>query len=214
MRRVATEIPYELGIYEHRCYVRFWCTNGFWRIYILSERCQLNEETTTLTTQRNAVSFAVYLDDGRLLLQVRGFFSPDGQPVSNAGMLSINGGGMESDDRAAELLREIHEELGIEFDRSDIGSRIRYLGDVLDVTAGRICHVHRLLEGYRQLLTDLPPGEAVRILLDPEGLGRVAVWREDLDILVAQGRLTPISVAILDALPDLAPPAQPVRAVS
>jgi hypothetical protein len=167
-----------------------------------------------VTTQRNAVSFAVYLDDGRLLLQVRGFFSPDGQPVSNAGMLSINGGGMESDDRVTELLREIHEELGIEFDRSDIGSRIRYLGAVLDVTTGRICHVHRLLEGYRQLLTDLPPGEAVRILLDPEGLGRVAVWREDLDTLVAQGRLTPISVAILDALPDLAPPAQPVRAVS
>src|SRR5579863_10232396 len=90
----------------------------------------LNEETTTVTTRRDAVSFAVYLDDGRLLLQVRGFFSPDGEPVSHAGMLSINGGGMESDDSVAELLREIHEELGIEFDRSDIGRRIRYLGDV------------------------------------------------------------------------------------
>ncbi len=165
-------------------------------------------------TKRNAVSFAVYLDDGRLLLQVRGFFSPDGEPVSNAGMVSINGGGMESDDRVGELLREIHEELGITFERSDIGGRIRYLGDVPDVTTDRICHVYRLLEGYQQLLAGLPPDEAVRILLDPEGLGRVAVWREDLDILVAQGRLTPISVAILDALPDLAPPAQPVRKVS
>ena len=167
-----------------------------------------------MTTQRDAVSFAVYLDDGRLLLQVRGFFSPDGEPVSHAGMLSINGGSMESDDSVAELLREIHEELGIEFDRSDIGGRIRYLGDVPDVTTGRICHVHRLLEGYQQLLNNLPPGEALRVLLDPEGLGRVAVWREDLDILIAQGRLTSISVAILEALPDLVPPAQPMRAAS
>lgn len=166
-----------------------------------------------MSSQFNVVTFAHYLADGRLVLQVRGYRSPEGRPVSNAGLLSINGGNMESADRTRELLREIEEELGLVFAAEDLGSRIRHIGDVLDATTGRICHVHRLAEAYEQLLNTLPTHKAVQILLNPEGLGRVAVWREDLDILIEQGKLTRISVAILEALPELLPSARPAGGV-
>jgi 8-oxo-dGTP pyrophosphatase MutT (NUDIX family) len=150
-------------------------------------------------------SFAVYLDDGRLQLQLRGYRSPEGEPVVDAGLYSINGGSLESPDLAAELAREIAEELGIPIDPGEIARRTRYLGAIRDETAGRTNHVFRLTESYESLLARLPPRDAIAALLNPEGLGRAAVSADDLARIIAEGRLTGISRLMLDRIPSLWP---------
>ena len=182
----------------------------------------------------NVVTFVTYMNDGRMQLQQRSYVSPQGNPINNPGDLSINGGGMESDDVNENLCREAFEELGVVLDKDDY----QKVGDVYDANMGRTNHVFRV-DNYESLLIKTVllgfdysslKSEASKIIFDeddfdifmeeslkevlepvfnPEGVGRAFFWREDLEEAIANKNFTDISVRILIAFPELMPPYRP-----
>lgn len=163
----------------------------------------------------DVVTFITFADDGRFIAQVRGYVTPAGNPVNNAGLFSINGGVMKTDDPLMELLREIFEELGID------NVKPIYIGSVVDEEKGRTNHVYRV-DGYDSLLARYVVNrtasaldaalEAIRILLYPEGLARAALWRDDLEAILAKDGLTGISKTIFEKFPEQLPPYRPKAA--
>ncbi len=163
---------------------------------------------TVLPTTLNVVTFVTYMEDGRAQLQRRGFVTPNGKPVNNAGDDSINGGGMRTTDQIAEVIREAKEELGkdLVFSADDFAK----VGDIYDPEAGRSNHVYRVVKGYDTLLKEqLTVEQAVDALTNPEGIGRDFVWLADLQAIRGEGRLTGISEKILTKFPELLPPPRP-----
>ncbi|MCA3243687.1 MAG: hypothetical protein INF43_00075 [Alphaproteobacteria bacterium] len=162
-----------------------------------------------LPTTRNVVTFCTYMEDGRMQLQRRGYRAPNGNPIGNPGMASINGGLMESDMIQNELCREVMEELGVFIYEDDA----THIGDVYDAEMGRSNHVFRLNKGYDTMLIEQAKGNvawAVEKLTKPEGVGRdFNVWAEELGEMLTRGEMTPISITILQAFPELKPPPRP-----
>ncbi len=154
------------------------------------------------------VTFATYLQDGRIHLQRRGFRSPRDFPVLDPGKDSINGGGMKSDDIIAELLREAREELGKELTLT--AADFAYVGEVYDPATDRLNYVFRLVKGYDTLLKEqLTVEQAVDALCNPEGIGRSFMWLADLLAIRSGGLLTSISEKIFATFPELLSPARP-----
>jgi 8-oxo-dGTP pyrophosphatase MutT (NUDIX family) len=152
---------------------------------------------------RDVVTFCTYMNDGRLQLQM----SPTGKPIGNPGMLSINGGLMESDDELAELLREGREELGV-----DITDFFTFIGTVYDPDNGRCNRVY-YVKGYDAMLAVRHTHiGAILALINPKGIGRAFVWKEDLEAIRTAKAITPISERILAAFPELMPLPQPESA--
>lgn len=159
-----------------------------------------------MTEKLGVATFVTYMTDGRLQLQVRGFAHPvPGRTIANPGFFSINGGGIKPGETPeVALLREAREELGV-----DVTGAFMFIGQVRDEAMERFNHVF-VVEDYDHLLAEkLDTVSAIKALMEPEGIGRACVWREDLEAIIAEGRLTEISVTILRAFPQLMPPPRP-----
>jgi 8-oxo-dGTP pyrophosphatase MutT (NUDIX family) len=155
------------------------------------------------------VTFVTMMKNGRLQLQVRGFAHPvPGRAIADPGFFSINGGGIkEGETLEAALLREAREELGV-----DVSGAFAFIGEVRDEAMKRTNHVF-VVHDYDQLLAkQIDTVGAIKVLMEPEGIGRACVWLEDLEAIIAEKRLTEISVTILKAFPRLMPPPRPQRA--
>ncbi len=165
-----------------------------------------------LPSTNNVVTFATYMSNGQIQLQQRGFVSPAGEEIADPGKLSINGGLMKSDDVEAELARNALKELGIDDvtidDYNAVGTALS-IGDIYDADNGRCNHVF-VINNYDAALKEFSfADDAVDALTTVEGVGRAFVWREDWDAAVQAGMVTDISVAIMDAFPDLLPLPRP-----
>jgi 8-oxo-dGTP pyrophosphatase MutT (NUDIX family) len=170
----------------------------------LVEKYQANGKQP-LPVKPNVVTFTTFMADGRGQYQRRGFKTPKGADVANAGMDSINGGGIKPGETLEQALqREGREELGV-----DVLGAHTYIGAVYDAEEGRFNLVYRI-DGYdRVMVSQLTVEQAVHALTNPEGIGRGFMYLEDLEAVIEKGLLTPISVAILKAFPQLLPPARP-----
>lgn len=164
----------------------------------------------------NCVMFAVYAADGRLISQLRNFRTPEGLKVKNAGRFSINGGSMESDDIVAELGREMHEELGLPMLQENPSAYTSYLGELADHPKGGKTHVFQVTRCYEALISiqsqsiNMTPSQVASKVLNMEGMSRAALWKEDIEVLIRQRRMSPISVRAFKTYPALWPPCQPL----
>lgn len=167
----------------------------------------------------NVVTFAMYRENGAMMGQMRSFVSPQGKPIGNPGMPSMHGGMMEDYDhpfylRAMEMavLREISEEFGVQVFFEDV----THLGDVYDADNARFNHVYRVKTSYEAALKDTYRDDIdgmLKAIFDCEGIGRLTrLFREDLERAMEIGGITPISIAILKAFPELMPPPAPKEA--
>ena len=159
-----------------------------------------------MTEKFDVATFVTNMTDGRLQLQARGFAHPVPERIIvDPGQFSINGGGIKPGETPeVALLREAREELGV-----DVSGAFDFVGEVCDEVMERTNHVF-VVHGYDQLLAkQLDTPTAIKVLMEPEGIGRACVWREDLEAIIAAGRLTEISVTILRAFPQLLPPPRP-----
>jgi ADP-ribose pyrophosphatase YjhB (NUDIX family) len=155
-------------------------------------------EGQVLPTTRNVVTLILFSDASKkLVMQVRGFVSPQGKPVSNAGKLSLHGGLMEDGESAFEALaREAKEELGIEI----TGTDVQKLFDHYDPENGRVNEVYELAASYREMLMLLEnnAGPAIDALLNVEGIGRAFLDEANLKVAMSVvGAMTPITREIL-----------------
>ncbi len=155
------------------------------------------------------VTFVTLMSDMRLQLQARGFAHPvPGRTIADPGFFSINGGGIKPGETPeVALLREAREELGV-----DVTGAFTFIGRVWDEAMQRFNHVYVVKDYDRLLAEQHGVVEAIKVLMEPEGIGRACVWLEDLDAMVLLNRLTAISVTILKAFPRLMPPPRPQRA--
>lgn len=169
----------------------------WWKPPSESWRAQNRGEKRILLTTNNVVTLIVKADDsGKLVMQLRGYLTAEGKPVSNAGKLSLHGGVMEEGESPFDALaREVKEELGIEIVEADVEK----IFDHYDADMGRVNEVYELLPTYRHMLglLESSPEPAIDALMNPEGVGRVFIDENQLNEAMIAGNVTSISVAII-----------------
>ncbi len=158
----------------------------------LAERYKV--EQRVLPTTRNVVTLIARADDSkRLVMQVRGYLTAEGKPVSDAGKLSLHGGLKKKGESAFNALaREAKEKLGIEITRTDVQA----LFDHYDPENGRVNEVYELATSYREMLMLLEnkAGPAIDALLNPECIGRAFLDEANLkEAMSVVGAMTPIT---------------------
>lgn len=169
-----------------------------------------------------AVTFLIYLSDGRVLLQFRSALTPKGNKVLEPLLTSINGGSIKPDETVENaLFREFSDECTPIFATvEELLAEAEFISTVenkeedktVHVTHNHVYVLHNYdlhLKAYAAKANSLEESldRMANAFLQTEGLGRIAYHRGDLQAAINSGALTGISAQIFEEHPELLPAA-------
>ncbi|MEC7721667.1 MAG: hypothetical protein VX730_08400 [Pseudomonadota bacterium] len=137
------------------------------------------------------VTFVIQNAAGQLMMQVRNYVNAEG---NSPGQLSLFGA--HHPGGAVDVPAIVSQELGINVTAADV----QFVGHVLDDNvAGRVNLVHKINVAYDSALVDQNPAgkDLMEKIATAQGMGVVAVGKDDLKAALEAGNVSAISAQIL-----------------
>ena len=139
------------------------------------------------------VTFVIQNAAGQLMMQVRNYVN-EGKAIGSPGQLSLFGA--HHPGGAVDVPAIVSQELGINVTAADV----QFVGHVLDDNVpGRVNLVHKINVAYDSALVDQNPAgkDLMEKIATAQGMGVVAVGKDDLKAALEAGNVSAISAQIL-----------------